>query len=236
MFVKNGAVRTRRSRDTRIARRSARVDEETIYHWASITKTFTGIAIMQLRDRGLLSLDDPAVKYVPGAARGPQPVRRHLAGDDPPSDDAQRRVPGRHVAVGRRSAVASVRADPLGAGGRDDAVYRAAVPAGHEVQLLEPRRHLSRPHHRAVFRRRLRGVHQQEHLHAARHDAQLLRSRAVSPGRAPIAQLRRDRRRDQRAAVRLRHRHHRLERRAERAARRHGEVSGVPDRRQRDRS
>ncbi len=38
---------------------------DTIYHWASITKTFTGIAIMQLRDRGLLSLDDPVVKYVP---------------------------------------------------------------------------------------------------------------------------------------------------------------------------
>jgi CubicO group peptidase (beta-lactamase class C family) len=41
------------------------VTPDTIYHWASITKTFTGIAIMQLRDRGLLSLDDPAVKYVP---------------------------------------------------------------------------------------------------------------------------------------------------------------------------
>jgi CubicO group peptidase (beta-lactamase class C family) len=41
------------------------VDRETIYHWASITKTFTGIAIMQLRDRGLLALDDPAVKYLP---------------------------------------------------------------------------------------------------------------------------------------------------------------------------
>lgn len=41
------------------------VDADTIYHWASITKTFTGIAIMQLRDRGLLSLDDPIVKYVP---------------------------------------------------------------------------------------------------------------------------------------------------------------------------
>jgi CubicO group peptidase (beta-lactamase class C family) len=41
------------------------VDERTIYHWASITKTFTAIAIMQLRDRGLLSLDDPIVKYVP---------------------------------------------------------------------------------------------------------------------------------------------------------------------------
>lgn len=41
------------------------VDENTIYHWASITKTFTSIAIMQLRDRGLLKLDDPIVKYLP---------------------------------------------------------------------------------------------------------------------------------------------------------------------------
>ncbi|HKR02397.1 MAG TPA: serine hydrolase domain-containing protein [Pyrinomonadaceae bacterium] len=41
------------------------VDEETIYHWASVTKTFTGIAIMQLRDRGLLKLDDPVIKYLP---------------------------------------------------------------------------------------------------------------------------------------------------------------------------
>ena len=42
-----------------------RVDENTIYHWASITKTFTSIGIMQLRDRGLLSLDDAIVDYVP---------------------------------------------------------------------------------------------------------------------------------------------------------------------------
>lgn len=41
------------------------VDDETIFHWASITKTFTGIAMLQLRDRGLLNLDDPAVKYLP---------------------------------------------------------------------------------------------------------------------------------------------------------------------------
>jgi CubicO group peptidase (beta-lactamase class C family) len=41
------------------------VDRDTIYHWASITKTITGIAIMQLRDRGLLTLDEPVVKYVP---------------------------------------------------------------------------------------------------------------------------------------------------------------------------
>jgi CubicO group peptidase (beta-lactamase class C family) len=42
-----------------------RVDENTIFHWASITKTLTGVAIMQLRDRGLLSLDDPVVRYLP---------------------------------------------------------------------------------------------------------------------------------------------------------------------------
>ncbi|KRC80060.1 serine hydrolase domain-containing protein [Sphingomonas sp. Root241] len=44
------------------------VDAQTIYHWASITKTMTGIAIMQLRDRGLLTLDDSVVRYVPELA------------------------------------------------------------------------------------------------------------------------------------------------------------------------
>jgi len=44
------------------------VDAATIYHWASITKTMTGIAILQLRDRGLLKLDDPIIRYVPELA------------------------------------------------------------------------------------------------------------------------------------------------------------------------
>jgi len=49
------------------ARREANqpVDPETSYNWASITKTMTAIAILQLRDRGKLSLDDPVVLYVP---------------------------------------------------------------------------------------------------------------------------------------------------------------------------
>jgi CubicO group peptidase (beta-lactamase class C family) len=42
-----------------------RVDADTSYNWASITKTMTAIAILQLRDRGQVSLDDPAVRYVP---------------------------------------------------------------------------------------------------------------------------------------------------------------------------
>jgi CubicO group peptidase (beta-lactamase class C family) len=41
------------------------VDGETAYNWASITKTLTAIAVLQLRDRGKLSLDDPVVRYVP---------------------------------------------------------------------------------------------------------------------------------------------------------------------------
>jgi CubicO group peptidase (beta-lactamase class C family) len=42
-----------------------KVDRDTIYHWASITKMFTAIAILQLRDRGRLSLDDRIVDYLP---------------------------------------------------------------------------------------------------------------------------------------------------------------------------
>jgi CubicO group peptidase (beta-lactamase class C family) len=42
-----------------------RVDAATAYNWASITKTMTAIAILQLRDHGKLSLDDPAVRFVP---------------------------------------------------------------------------------------------------------------------------------------------------------------------------
>jgi CubicO group peptidase (beta-lactamase class C family) len=40
-------------------------EETTLYRVASITKTFTGTAIMQLRDEGLLHLDDPAVAHLP---------------------------------------------------------------------------------------------------------------------------------------------------------------------------
>lgn len=43
----------------------SRVDENTLFHWASITKLFTEIAIMQLRDRGKLSLDDRIIDYLP---------------------------------------------------------------------------------------------------------------------------------------------------------------------------
>jgi CubicO group peptidase (beta-lactamase class C family) len=41
------------------------VDERTIFHYGSITKTLNAIAVLQLRDRGLLDLDDPVTRWVP---------------------------------------------------------------------------------------------------------------------------------------------------------------------------
>ncbi|WP_160759291.1 serine hydrolase domain-containing protein [Erythrobacter ramosus] len=38
---------------------------DTLYHWASMTKMVTAVALLQLRDAGKLSLDDPIVKYLP---------------------------------------------------------------------------------------------------------------------------------------------------------------------------
>ncbi len=64
-FVGDNRVVAREFYGLADAERGVPVDEDTIYHWASITKTLTGIAIMQLRDRGLLKLDDPVVKYLP---------------------------------------------------------------------------------------------------------------------------------------------------------------------------
>ncbi|MEO6331413.1 MAG: serine hydrolase domain-containing protein [Gemmatimonadaceae bacterium] len=41
------------------------VDSGTVFRIASMTKSFTALAILQLRDAGRLSLDDPAERYVP---------------------------------------------------------------------------------------------------------------------------------------------------------------------------
>jgi CubicO group peptidase (beta-lactamase class C family) len=68
-FVRDGRVVAADHLGEQDAEAHVPVDARTIYHWASITKTMTGIAIMQLRDRGLLSLDDPIVRYVPELAR-----------------------------------------------------------------------------------------------------------------------------------------------------------------------
>ena len=63
----------------------APVDTGTVFRIASMTKSFTALAILQLRDAGRLALDDPAEKYVPELARlryptsdSPKITIRHL--------------------------------------------------------------------------------------------------------------------------------------------------------------
>jgi CubicO group peptidase (beta-lactamase class C family) len=47
---------------------------DVLYRIASITKTFTGTAIMQLRDAGALNLDDAAVKWIPELSDSASPA------------------------------------------------------------------------------------------------------------------------------------------------------------------
>jgi CubicO group peptidase (beta-lactamase class C family) len=69
----------------RDATSNARVDTSTVFRIASMTKSFTALSILKLRDEGKLSLDDPAERYVPELARlryptddSPKITIRHL--------------------------------------------------------------------------------------------------------------------------------------------------------------
>src|SRR5713226_1702016 len=57
----------------------APVDADTVFRIASMTKSFTAMSILKLRDEGKLSLDDPAERYVP-----------EMAGFKYPTSDAPR--------------------------------------------------------------------------------------------------------------------------------------------------
>jgi CubicO group peptidase (beta-lactamase class C family) len=63
----------------------ARVDAETVFRIASMTKSFTAMSILKLRDEGRLSLDDAAERFVPElrelkypTADSPRITIRHL--------------------------------------------------------------------------------------------------------------------------------------------------------------
>jgi CubicO group peptidase (beta-lactamase class C family) len=64
---------------------NAPVTPETLFRIASMTKSFTAMSILKLRDEGKLSLDDPVAKYIPELANlqyptsdSPQLTIRHL--------------------------------------------------------------------------------------------------------------------------------------------------------------
>jgi CubicO group peptidase (beta-lactamase class C family) len=65
VLVKDGQARESHSVGMADREVNQPVDQNTIFHWGSITKTLTAVAVMQLRDRQRLSLDDSITKYVP---------------------------------------------------------------------------------------------------------------------------------------------------------------------------
>ncbi len=64
--------------------RAVAATSETVYHWWSMTKIPTALAILQLQEQGCLSLDDAVVKHLPWfdvtypSADGPAIALRHL--------------------------------------------------------------------------------------------------------------------------------------------------------------
>lgn len=53
----------------------APVTPDTVFRIASMTKSFTAMSILKLRDEGKLSLDDPVARYVPALAGLPYPTQ-----------------------------------------------------------------------------------------------------------------------------------------------------------------
>jgi CubicO group peptidase (beta-lactamase class C family) len=66
-YARGFGVRDTESRDP--------VDQDTVFRIASLTKSFTALAVMKLRDEGRLSLDAPAASYVPELAALVPPTR-----------------------------------------------------------------------------------------------------------------------------------------------------------------
>src|SRR3569623_1439237 len=50
-------------------------DADTVYRIGSISKSFTGLALLSLRDEGVLSLEDPLARWIPEAAKIVYPTR-----------------------------------------------------------------------------------------------------------------------------------------------------------------
>ena len=58
-----------------IATAGSAVNADTVFRIASMTKSFTALAILKLRDEGKLSLEDPVSKWIPEFARMEMPTR-----------------------------------------------------------------------------------------------------------------------------------------------------------------
>lgn len=69
LYVRDGRVVARHHHGLADRVSGRPVTARTIFHYGSITKTLTAIAVMQLRDRGRLALDDRVTHYLPELRR-----------------------------------------------------------------------------------------------------------------------------------------------------------------------
>lgn len=68
-IIKNGQVVFQKCYGYADLERRIPVTDNTVFGLASVTKSFTGLTLLSLVDRGLVGLDDPLQKYVDGLTR-----------------------------------------------------------------------------------------------------------------------------------------------------------------------
>jgi hypothetical protein len=204
------------------------IDESTIYHWASITKTFTAIAVMQLRDRELLTLDDSIVDYVPELrdVRNPfgsmeEVTIRHLLTHSAgfrastwPWGGERGWHPHEPTEWSQLVAMIPYTEIPFQPGSRYSYSNPGIIFLGRVIEKVSPR---------------VRVVHRQEHLPSAGNAVVLLRRDSLAPSRPALQSLLRSQRRAGAGRTGLQYRDYRLEWRPQRSSDRHGALPGFPD-------
>jgi CubicO group peptidase (beta-lactamase class C family) len=74
--VVRGKVVAIAARGNKTLRGGGACDERTVFRIASVTKVISGMALLTVRDRGLVSLDDPLTRFFPEAERIVYPSAR----------------------------------------------------------------------------------------------------------------------------------------------------------------
>jgi CubicO group peptidase (beta-lactamase class C family) len=77
--ARDGAVVWSRAVGSASVEENREATPDTQYRVGSITKTFTAVAVMRLRDEGKLDLDDRLEQHIDGVANGSPTIRRMLA-------------------------------------------------------------------------------------------------------------------------------------------------------------
>ena len=140
------------------------VSVNTLFRIASMTKAFTALSILKLRDDGKLALDAPVETYVPELRGWKYPtddspkirvrdLLTHTAGfvTDDPWGDRQTPLPESDFTRLLRDGVPFTR------------------PPAMAMEVLEPRLRTARPHRRQRLRTALQGLRQGTTVHASGH-------------------------------------------------------------------